>query len=286
MSLESRTVTTQDGIQIHLSDLTNGEPDELLMLHGVGRAGRTFSSFATMLPARFRVRAIDFRGHGRSARAGDRYRVVDYIQDAIAAVDAIGVGLVLYGHSLGSLVASAVAAMRPEVVRAVVLEDPPSVGFWDSISGTNYFPTFAAMRQLAGSGLLVSHLAKRFGEWELKTFPDGRALRITDVRDAVSIRFTASCLRDMDPEVMRPILEGHWPEGFDFDSAVRSIQCPVLLLRGDVAKGGMLPESDADRLMSLLSDGTRIDFPTAGHLLHWQMRSEAALLASAFLDSL
>ena len=283
---ESTSVTTLDGVQIHLSDLRPGGADELLMLHGVGRAGRTFSSFATMLPANYRVRAIDFRGHGKSERAGGRYRVVDYVLDAVAAVDAIGVPLVLYGHSLGSLVAAAVASKRPNLVRAVVLEDPPSAGFWDNLSTTHYHPTFVAMRQLAVRRLPVAELAKLFGESELKRYPDGRILRIADVRDAVSIRFTASCLRDLDPEVMDSILEGRWPEGFDLEAVLGGVVCPTLLMRGDVAKGGMLPEPDAEWLMSQLADGIRIDFPTAGHLLHWQMRSEAALNTSAFLETL
>ena len=283
---ESTSVTTLDGVQIHLSDLRPGGADELLMLHGVGRAGRTFSSFATMLPANYRVRAIDFRGHGKSERAGGRYRVVDYVLDAVAAVDAIGVPLVLYGHSLGSLVAAAVASKRPNLVRAVVLEDPPSAGFWDNLSSTHYHPTFVAMRQLAGRRLPVAELAELFGQSELKRYPDGRILRIADVRDAVSIRFTASCLRDLDPEVMDSILEGRWPEGFDLEAVLGGVVCPTLLMRGDVAKGGMLPEPDAEWLMSQLADGIRIDFPTAGHLLHWQMRSEAALNTSAFLETL
>ena len=286
MSRESTTVTTLDGVQIHLSDLTYGGPDELLMLHGVCRAGRTFSSYATMLPERFRVRAIDFRGHGRSARAGGRYRVVDYVQDAVAAVDAIGVPLVLYGHSLGSLVAAAVASQRPKLVRAIVLEDPPSVGFWNNLDSTNYHPMFVAMRQLAGRCLPVAELAKLFGQSELNDTPDGRTLKIADIRDAVSIRFTASCLRDMDPEVLDCILEGRWPDGYDFETVFRSVLCPTLLLRGNVTKGGMLPDNDADWLMSLVTDAIRIDFPSAGHLLHWQMCSEAALHTSAFLESL
>ena len=142
------------------------------------------------------------------------------------------------------------------------------------------------MRQLAGRELPVRELAQLFGASQLKTYPDGRILRIADVRDSVSIRFTASCLRDMDPGVMDAILEGQWSAGFDLESILRAVTCPALLMRGDVAKGGMLPEPDADWLMSLLSDGIRIDFPSAGHLLHWQMRSEAALHTSAFLETL
>jgi pimeloyl-ACP methyl ester carboxylesterase len=256
------------------------------MLHGVGRAGRTFSGLATMLPARFDITALDFRGHGASGRAGDRYRIVDYVADGLAAVDAVTERVVLYGHSLGSLVAAAVAGLRPDRVRAVILEDPPSAAYWQNLPATQYYATFQAMRKLAGQPLSIQEMARQFGLSEIKVFSDGRVLRIDDVRDPVSIRFTASCLQQLDPEVMEAVLAGRWPEQFDFESVFRAVQCPTLLLRGNVAQGGMLPEDDADRMMGWLKDGLRIDFPGAGHLLHWQMRVDVALNTGAFLESL
>lgn len=278
-------LTTSDGVRIRLHELRDGS-DNLLMLHGVGRAARTFSSLATQLPARFRVRAIDFRGHGESGRAAQHYRIVNYVQDALAAVDAIAGRIVLYGHSLGALVSMAVAVERPNAVAAVVLEDPPSPAFWKNLGATNYRATFMAMQKLAGKQLTTTELARQFGQCEVKTFADGRVLRIVDVRDPVSLRFTARCLRDMDPAVMDAVLGGHWPDGFDFDQTVQAIRCPTLLLRGDVPKGGMLPDDDAGRIMSMLHDGLRMDFPNAGHLLHWQVRSDVATNVSAFLESL
>lgn len=285
--MNSEYVTTTGGVRVHLFDLRGGGQDELLMLHGVGRAGRTFSSYATNLPARFRVRAIDFRGHGQSGRADARYRIVDYVEDAIAAIDSIGGPITLYGHSLGALVSSAAAAMRPERVKAVVLEDPPSPGYWHQLESTNYYPTFQAMERWASRvDKSLVEVSEGFGAETLKSFADGRVMRIRDVRDGVSVRFTARCLMDLDPRVMRNILEGQWPEGFQLEQSFAGIQCPLLIMRGDVAKGGMLPEQDADGLLKLLKDGVRADFPTAGHLLHWQVRSEAAMQTSAFLESL
>lgn len=286
MSNSLGQIKSRDGVALHQFELKAGGADELLMLHGVGRAGRTFSSFATMMPHRFRVRAIDFRGHGKSGRAGDRYRIVDYVHDAVAAVEAIGRPTAVYGHSLGSLVAVAVASRLPQLVSAIILEDPPSPTFWNTIQSTNYYPTFQAMHRWAGhSDLPLSELAHRFGQEVLKTFSDGRVLRISDVRDAVSLRFTASCVRDLDPAVMQTILDGRWAEDYDLHGLVSAIQCPTLLLRGDVAKGGMLPDDDAASLMNQLSDGVRIDYPTAGHLLHWQVPTEVASQASAFLET-
>jgi len=287
LSIQSEQVISSDGVSIHMFDLKSGGSDEMVMFHGVGRAGRTFSSYATMFPNRFRVRAIDFRGHGKSGRAGDRYRVVDYVNDAIAALEAVGRPSIIYGHSLGALVSSAVASRRPDLVSGVVLEDPPSPAYWHQLESTHYYPTFQAMRKWAGKkDVPVADVARGFGDERLKTFSDGRVLRIRDVRDGVSLRFTASCVQDLDPAVMENILNGRWPEAFELSEFFATIQCPVLIMRGDVTKGGMLPEQDAEALLNLLRDGTCIEFPAAGHLLHWQVRSEAAMQVSAFLESM
>lgn len=284
---ESQFVTTNDRVGIHLFDLSSSGSDELLMLHGVGRAGQTFSSLSTMFPDRFRVRAIDFRGHGKSERAGDRYRIADYVLDAIAALEFIGRPTIVYGHSLGSLVAAAVASRRPQLVSGIVLEDPPSPGFWAQLENTVYLPTFAAMQRWAGRrDLSVHDVAQGFGAEVVKTYADDRVLRVSDVRDPVNLRFAGWSLRQLDPEVMNAIIQERWPLGFEFDDVFRNISCPTLLLRGDVAKGGMLPDADAQHVSRLVADLTRIDFPNAGHLLHWQMRSEVAQNTSAWLETL
>jgi pimeloyl-ACP methyl ester carboxylesterase len=278
---------TADGISIHVADLREGPRERLLMLHGVGRAGRTFSSLACLLPSRFHVRAVDFRGHGSSDHADGAYRICDYLQDALAAIDAEPGSVVLYGHSLGALVATAAAAARPTRVSAVVLEDPPSPEFWRSLADTMYQPTFAAMQRWAGRrDLSVRELAANFGNEVVKSWPDGRVMRISDVRDAVSLRFSASCLRNLDPRVMTRILEGRWHEGYDQQASFAAVPCPALLLRGEVARGGMLSLEDAEQLQGQMSDCLRIDFPTAGHLLHWQVRNEVAGHVGTFLESL
>jgi pimeloyl-ACP methyl ester carboxylesterase len=111
-------------------------------------------------------------------------------------------------------------------------------------------------------------------------------VKLGDIRDAVSLRFSASCVRQLDPHVMKRILEDDWLTGFDVDSIIAAIRCPVLLLRGNTALGGMLPSDDADRLISKLHDCVRIDFAAAGHLLHWQARIDASQQTSVFVESL
>ena len=68
-------LTTDDDVSINMFELKSGHGRDMLMLHGVSRAGRTFSAFAAMPPDQLRISAIDFRGHGQSGRAEPRYRV-------------------------------------------------------------------------------------------------------------------------------------------------------------------------------------------------------------------
>jgi hypothetical protein len=143
------------------------------------------------------------------------------------------------------------------------------------------------MRRWAGRlDLTISELADGVGNEIVKSWSDGRQLRIRDVRDSVSLRFSAACIRELDPAVMDSILQEHWLSDYDYTRVFSSIRCPLLLLRGNPDMGGMLSEENARQLQQLTPGMIRLDFPSAGHLLHWQVRSEVAGQVSAFLESL
>ena len=77
------------------------------------------------LAERFHVLSLDFRGHGKSGRATD-YQPQGYVTDAIAVLEQLASGpAIVIGHSLGGVTAAALSQQRPELVRAMVLEDPP-----------------------------------------------------------------------------------------------------------------------------------------------------------------
>lgn len=285
--MQRRVVTSADGTAIHMHQIRPGGGTPLLMLHGVGRAGRTFAALATSLPARFDVWAIDFRGHGSSGEADKSYLVADYVPDAAAALQSFDGPAVVYGHSLGSLVAAAVAGECAALVSAVILEDPPSADYWGQLGETAYYPTFLAMRKWAGrSDCSLQELTAGFGSEVVRTFDNGAVHRISDLRDPVSLRFSASCVRDLDPMVMECIISRDWLEGYDYRTVFANVRCPALLLRGDPACGGMLSATAAAELSQLMRESVTADFPAAGHLLHWQSLSQVAVHCSAFLETI
>jgi len=231
----------------------------LLFLHGVSRRGLSFAPAVPALAASFRVHALDQRGHGASDRA-QGYLVGDYAADAARVAAGLGKGLVLYGHSLGALVALETAAALPATVVAVVLEDPPGPSFLATVATGEYRPLFDLYRRHAGSGLPVGELARLLADAPLESPRGGPPRRFGDIRDAAGIRLTAACLKSLDPAVLDPLLAGRWLEGIDWLGTARRVACPVLLLRADPSLGGMLPDADFAMLEGALADVTVVDF--------------------------
>jgi pimeloyl-ACP methyl ester carboxylesterase len=258
----------------------------LVLLHGVTRKWQDYVPLMTALAPRWQVYALDFRGYGKSAPRPGRYRVAEMVQDAVTILhDVIPEPAILYGHSMGALVALAAAARAAWQTRAVVLEDPPAPRLLINIRQTPLFPLFSQLQALAGRKEPVATLARQVAEVRFPT-ADGRTITLGEVRDATSIRFTARCLQDLDPEVLTPLLEGRWLEGYDLEVVARAVQAPVLLLRGEEQLGGMLPRADVASLTGRIADCTVIDIPSAGHLLHWMATEVVVRLTLGFLEAL
>ena len=233
---------------------------------------------------RWQVFAYDHRGHGQSGRA-ERYLTVDYVPDAVQFLrEEIQRPTVVYGHSLGAMVAAAVAAEVPELVRAIILEDPPFHTMGERIENYVMYPYFVALEKLASNGMSLSQLVAALGAIEINTANGKTALR--HVRDASALRFTAKCLQQLDPDVMTPIATSHWLNGYDLTTIASRIQCPVLLMQADTNVGGMLMDEDAALIEQLVADVTRVKVSGIGHQIHTAAPEVALRLALGFLESL
>jgi pyruvate dehydrogenase E2 component (dihydrolipoamide acetyltransferase) len=181
--------------------LEQGEGDEVVvLLHGFGGELGNWMFNAEALAAGRRVLAIDLPGHGGSTKdvgAGD----LDALTDAVTQVlDARGIERAhLAGHSMGGLVAGALAVRAPERVATLTLIAP--VGLGEEINA-EYVDGFIAARTrrelkpvlallFADPGLITRQLVddvlryKRLDGVDdaLRTlasslFPDGRQARV------------------------------------------------------------------------------------------------------------
>lgn len=251
----------------------NGPP--LALFHGVCRKWQDMLPLVPALAPRWQLFLVDHRGHGLSPRAA-RYSVADYVNDAANLVASItksaGAPVVLYGHSLGAMVAAGVAARLPDEVRGIALEDPPFNAMGRHIGQTallEQFQAFHALRREFPSAPeaeqrreLVDSYAARLADLRV----DG--IRIGDVRDLASIRFSAACQLQMDPRVLDPIVERQWLAGYEPAEVAAAIRAPTLLFQADGIAGGMLTDVDADEFCRLAPRTIRVRTPGLGHQLH------------------
>jgi len=271
-----------------LLGFSEGEPNgpPVLFLHGVGRAGKDFSPLFSSLASEHQLFTLDARGHGRSSRTPGFYKIRDHETDAAALLKYIGQPTIIYGHSMGALNAMVIAATRPDLVRGIILEDPPGVNFLKTLVGKPYHFMFQAMAKFAGSDLSVATLANQLGQVTLPT-GDGRGeIQLGQIRDSVSLRLSARFLKDVDPAVYYPLLECDWLEGLDFQSLIKRISCPALLLIGEEKAGGMLPASEAETLAAHIPDCLPVRFPGVGHLIHWTATQSCLAAVHSFLNAI
>ncbi len=265
--------------RLNLHRTISGAGPVLLMLHGVTRCGADWEPLLPDLAEDWKVIALDQRGHGTSPRAGS-YLVTDYIADAVRFVrEEIADPVVIFGHSLGAMVAAVVAAELPDRVRGIILEDPPFHTMGNRIAGSAWQAQFTGMREAARKRGSVEEITDALADIRLPA--SGGFKRLGDLRDRASLAWSAQCLSQLDPEVLTPVIEGRWLDGYDFPAALSCVRCPTLLLQADPSAGGALTDADAESLVSIVSDCKHVRFPGCGHNLH---RDRPASVLRAFAD--
>jgi pimeloyl-ACP methyl ester carboxylesterase len=121
------TLSTRDGLAMSALDWP-GPADRapVLVLSGICRTALDAAAIAAHQAGKRRVVALEYVGHGESARAADpaRYRPEALIRDVLDAMAALHLhGVPVVGTSFGGLCAMAISVMRPAAVSAVVLND-------------------------------------------------------------------------------------------------------------------------------------------------------------------
>ena len=95
----------------------------VVLLHGLG-ATADLNWFPTFdaLGRRFRVLALDHRGHGRGIRVGARFRLADCADDVAALADVVGVDrFIAVGYSMGGPIAQLTWYRHRDRVAGLVL---------------------------------------------------------------------------------------------------------------------------------------------------------------------
>lgn len=206
-----------------------GSGPPMVLLHGLAARWQTFGPILPALAADWHLFLLDLRGHGKSGRVPGRYRVPDFAGDVVAFLKArVAEPAVLYGHSLGGWIALWIAAHHPGLVRAVIAGD-------SAIFPSTIDPNAA-----------ISYLADL----------------------PIAMRSLSQSLNQLDPDVMAEFRAGRLTDGYDPETVLPRVACPVLLLQAGPTLGGLMTDVDVARASKLLSNVHHVYFADLGHGLH------------------
>ncbi len=108
----------------HLAYVDMGDPKgpPVVLVHGYTDNARDWVPLIPYLSKKFRLIAIDIRGHGRSDKPECCYARIDFAYDIKLLLDVLHVPRAdVVGHSLGSMITQVLAEEWPQRVRKVVL---------------------------------------------------------------------------------------------------------------------------------------------------------------------
>ena len=207
---------SNDGARIAAYEL-GGSGDVLLIAHATGLCGPMYQLLADELTDRFRVVALDFRGHGNSSAAADLdYRWQRMAEDVVAVSEQIGTTPIHgFGHSMGGAALLLAENLAPSTFASLYLFEPIIFPPEQSSEGQNEMAVGARRRRLdfgsraevlaryAGrppfnrvlAGFLAAYVDHGFAdtpdgrvrlkclpEVEAMVFENGRAAEVTAVR--------------------------------------------------------------------------------------------------------
>ena len=133
------SLVTPSGVRVAYE--TWGEGPLLVLVHGCFSDHRTNWTYVkVLLEPNFTGYPIARRGRG-ATDAGSGWSVEDEMEDVAALIRRIGAPVFLLGHSYGAHVALGAAALVPELVRKLVLYEPP----WPHVVDDQLMPRLEAM---------------------------------------------------------------------------------------------------------------------------------------------
>ena len=113
-----------NGINLHYWR-TGGTKPPVVMAHGITDNGLCWSRVARALEDEFDLIMVDARGHGLSEKPEHGYAPADHAADLAGLIEALGLEKPgAMGHSMGGGAVSLLSMTYPDLVGAVVLEDP------------------------------------------------------------------------------------------------------------------------------------------------------------------
>lgn len=256
-----------DGLTLRFDDSGEADLVPVVLLHGLSSARSTWNGLAAALAGRYRVLTLDDRGHGESDHAPGAYLLANYGADAVAFLEhTVDQPAMLIGHSLGGVIAAYVARERPDLVRGVILEDPPLfAGSRPADEPSPIVVMFGVMRQVLGDMQARGAPLDEYENMLLAAPSLGGNTTMAAMLGPEGTRAQARAMAGLDPEIFTPAVDGSALAGA---APGVPLPCSTLVLRADPALGAAFTTEDAERFLATNPGATVVTFEGAGHLVH------------------
>jgi len=233
--------SASDGLKLHAADYGRHDPatrgrQPVVCLPGLTRNTRDFHDLALILSrddkAPRRVVSLDYRGRGRSGWDKDpsRYTIVVEAEDVLSGMAALGLEhAILIGTSRGGLIMHVLAATRPGIMAAGVLNDIGPV-----IEGAGLAQIKAYLSRTPRPKTW-EEAAQILAEAHSKSFPALSKADWDDFARAIYVEKAGKLVPDYDPALLEGLkgvdlntpLPTLWPQ---FEGLGRM---PLMALRGE-----------------------------------------------------
>jgi 3-oxoadipate enol-lactonase len=205
-----------DGCRIAYEVTGRADEPALVLTHSIGADRSMWSPQIEVLAGKYRIVAVDSRGHGRSDSPPGPYRLEALAGDILAAAEAAGLGRFhLAGLSMGGQIALWAAAYRPELLLSVTAANTAAriadEEFWNA--------RIEAVRNGGMAAIRETVLARFFSPGFRAAHPDWYG-RSEEVLLATDPEGYAGCCAALAAS--------------DLGDVVRSIGVPTLLIGGEL----------------------------------------------------
>jgi pimeloyl-ACP methyl ester carboxylesterase len=249
-------------VQLNYVEGPNSGP-ALVLLHGGSAWWQDFSDIIPALSSHWHVYAPDLRGHGKSGRVPWGYAIRDYAEDIQVFLREISGEAILFGHSFGGMIALMAAGQSPDLVRAVIAGDSPL--------------------DRAAHKIILDRRREELREWQSLV---GGSHSVAEISTVVKDNYRAGSLYQQDPDVLGILLDdfelAH--EGYEMETLLPSIRCPVLLLQPDPERGSTMSDAEVARALTLLARPTHVKLPGLSSMFLWEDRQRVLNAIEDFLN--
>lgn len=243
-----------NGLRIfyHRTEGSENRPP-LVLLHGFSDNGRCWIQVVNQVADQYDVIMPDARGHGRTEGPSTSLAYDLLAQDVIGLIETLGLEQpILFGHSMGALTALVAAAQAPDLVRAIVLEDPP---FWNEAQKKAI--TVAQLEEEQAGGL----------EFRKRPLTEKLEAIRQDNPHWAEEEFLpwAESKGEHDPGILAPEIRLEI-RTYDWRTAATKVQCPALLLTAH--PWGIVKPETAREAANLITHCKVAQINEAGHCIH------------------